>query len=189
MSGMEGRPDDHVLVTARTRLRAVVPDDLDTLHAIRRSAEVGRWWPAPEAGWPLEPEDGVTAWTIELTDAPTLGPRGAVVGFVQAWEGDDPDYDECGLDLFLAPSVHRQGLGREVVAAVRDWLVHDRGHHLVQIDPAADNRAAIACYTACGFSRVGVLPHRERDIDGQGWHDTLLMAYATPPRNSRTDHR
>jgi aminoglycoside 6'-N-acetyltransferase len=50
----------------------------------------------------------------------------------------------------------------------------------VQIDPAASNTAAIACYTACGFRPVGVLPGRERDVDGAGWHDTLLMAYSVP---------
>ena len=72
---------------------------------------------------------------------------------------------------------------------MRDWLVQDRGHHLVQIDPAADNHAAVACYAACGFSRVGVLPRRERDIDGQGWHDTLLMAYATTPRSGLASNR
>jgi RimJ/RimL family protein N-acetyltransferase len=189
MAVMERDPDDVVLTTARTRLRSVSADDVATLHAIRRSAAVSRWWSQPEDGWPLGGEDGVTAWTIELVDAPALGPPGAVVGFVQAWEGVDPDYDECGIDLCLAPSVHRQGLGREVVTAVRDWLVHDRGHHLVQIDPAADNVAAIACYAACGFQRVGILPRRERDTDGQGWHDTLLMAYATDPRTGRARDR
>jgi aminoglycoside 6'-N-acetyltransferase len=62
---------------------------------------------------------------------------------------------------------------------VRDWLVDERGHHLVQIDPAAGNAAAIACYAACGFTPVGVLHGRERDVDGAGWHDTLLMSYCS----------
>ncbi len=60
------------------------------------------------------------------------------------------------------------------------WLVRDRGHHLVMIDPAAHNAAAIACYRACGFRDVGVLRGFERDTDGRGWHDTLLMQYAAP---------
>ena len=63
-------------------------------------------------------------------------------------------------------------------------LVHARGHHLVTIDPAADNEAAIACYRSCGFRPVGVLPRRERDTDMQGWHDTLLMAYSVDPQRA-----
>jgi aminoglycoside 6'-N-acetyltransferase len=97
---------------------------------------------------------------------------------VQAYEGDDPDYDEAGIDIVLAASVHRRGLGREVVTMVRDWLVEDRGHHLVTIDPAASNAGAIACYQSCGFAPVGILHGRERNTDGPGWHDTLLMAYS-----------
>jgi aminoglycoside 6'-N-acetyltransferase len=130
--------------------------------------------------WPFDVDDDTTSWVMELHDAAALGPDGAVVGYVQAYEGSDPDYDEAGIDLFVAPSVHRQGLGREVVLAVRDWLVDVRGHHLVQIDPAAHNQAAIACYGACGFQPVGILPGRERDTTGDTWHDTLLMAYAVP---------
>jgi aminoglycoside 6'-N-acetyltransferase len=54
-------------------------------------------------------------------------------------------------------------------------LVHDRGHHRLVIDPAADNAAAIACYAAVGFRPVGVMRQYERDIDGDSWHDGLLM--------------
>ena len=50
--------------------------------------------------------------------------------------------------------------------------MHDRGHHRLVIDPAADNEPAIRCYTAVGFRPVGVL---RRYVDGAGWHDGLLM--------------
>jgi aminoglycoside 6'-N-acetyltransferase len=43
------------------------------------------------------------------------------------------------------------------------------------IDPAADNEAAIRCYAAVGFRPVGVLRRYERDVDGAGRHDGLLM--------------
>lgn len=168
-----------VLVSARTRLRPVAPDDVAALCAIRATPAVARWWHPPGGGWPLDVSPGVRRWTVEIAHAPDLGAVGAVVGLVEAHEGDDPEYDECGIDLFLAPSVHRHGLGTEVVTMVRDWLVDERGHHLVQIDPAAGNDAAIACYRACGFTPVGVLHGRERDTDGAGWHDTLLMSYCS----------
>jgi aminoglycoside 6'-N-acetyltransferase len=165
------------LVSARTRLRPVQAEDGTTLRSILATPAVSRWWHAPDDDFPLDREAGTTRWTIEIAHAPELGAAGAVIGMVQAYEEPDPDYDECGIDLFLAPSVHRRGLGTEVVTMVRDWLVDVRGHHLVTIDPARENDGAIACYRACGFRPVGVLHGRERNTDGSGWHDTLLMEY------------
>ncbi len=170
-------PSGPTLRTARLLLRPVAEDDAPTLRAIRRSTEVARWWHAPDAPWPLEDEPDVTSFVVELAGAADVGPDGAVIGFAQAYEGDDPDYAVAGIDVFLAASVHRRGLGQEVVTAVRDWLVRDRGHHRVTIDPAAANTAAIACYRACGFEPVGLLRRYERDADGTGWHDGLLMEY------------
>ena len=167
------------LVSARTRLRSVSRDDASALRAIVATPSVARWYHPPGEDFPLDFDADTTRWVIEIAHAPELGPAGALIGMVQAYEGDDPDYDECGIDVFLAPSVHRHGIGTEVVTMVRDWLVEDRGHHLVQIDPAASNAGAIACYQACGFRPVGILHGRERNTDGSGWHDTLLMAYSS----------
>jgi len=54
-------------------------------------------------------------------------------------------------------------------------LIEERGHHRITIDPAADNAAAIRAYEKVGFRRVGVMREYERDHDGAGWHDGLLM--------------
>ena len=54
-------------------------------------------------------------------------------------------------------------------------LIRERGHHRIVIDPASDNIAAIRCYAAVGFKPVGVMRAYEHDIDGDGWHDGLLM--------------
>ncbi len=61
------------------------------------------------------------------------------------------------------------------VAALARYLVNDRGHHRLVIDPAADNEPAIRCYAAVGFRPVGIMRRYERDPDGVGWHDGLLM--------------
>ncbi len=66
-------------------------------------------------------------------------------------------------------------MGRDAVATLARHLVRDRGHHRITIDPAADNTAAIRCYSAVGFRPVGVMRRYERDVDGEGWHDSLLM--------------
>jgi aminoglycoside 6'-N-acetyltransferase len=73
--------------------------------------------------------------------------------------------------------VHGRGVGTEVVRRVLRSLIDERGHHRVTIDPAADNHAAIAAYRKAGFREVGLLRLAERDADGRGWHDSLLMEY------------
>jgi aminoglycoside 6'-N-acetyltransferase len=61
------------------------------------------------------------------------------------------------------------------VATLARHLVDDREHHRIVIDPAADNAAAVRCYTAVGFRPVGLMRRYERDpVTGQ-WHDGLLM--------------
>jgi aminoglycoside 6'-N-acetyltransferase len=93
---------------------------------------------------------------------------------VQYSEEATPMYRHAGIDLFLDPETHDRGIGREVVRRVAEHLVNERGHHRLVIDPAADNEAAIRCYAAVGFRRVGVMREYERGPDGT-WHDGLLM--------------
>jgi aminoglycoside 6'-N-acetyltransferase len=54
-------------------------------------------------------------------------------------------------------------------------LIEERGHHRITIDPAVENAAAIRAYEKVGFKPVGVMRQYERDVDGDGRHDGLLM--------------
>ncbi len=54
------------------------------------------------------------------------------------------------------------------------YLIDERGHHRLTIDPAADNAAAIRAYEKVGFRRVGIMREYERGPDGT-WHDGLLL--------------
>jgi aminoglycoside 6'-N-acetyltransferase len=54
------------------------------------------------------------------------------------------------------------------------YLIEERGHHRLTIDPAADNAAAIRAYEKVGFRPVGRMRSYERGPDGT-WHDGLLM--------------
>jgi RimJ/RimL family protein N-acetyltransferase len=137
---------------------------LPALRRIRSTPEVRARWGEPEDDGN---DDEVTCFTI-LVD-------GEVRGMVQYGEEDDPDYRHASIDIYVDPEVHGRGVGRDAVRAIARHLVEDRGHHRVVIDPAADNEAAIRCYTAAGFRPVGVMRHYERDTDGKGWHDGLLM--------------
>jgi aminoglycoside 6'-N-acetyltransferase len=148
-------------------LRALAESDAPALRRIRATPEVARWWGPAEDGFPLGDEDDVTRLTVEVD--------GAVAGMVQFGEELDPKYRHASIDLFLDPALHGRGIGTEVVRRVVRQLIDERGHHRITIDPAADNAAAIRAYEKVGFRRVGVMRRYERDVDGRGWHDGLLM--------------
>jgi aminoglycoside 6'-N-acetyltransferase len=103
------------------------------------------------------------------------GVDGDVRGMVQYGEEADPDYRHASIDVFLDPAVHGRGVGPDTVRTLARYLIGERGHHRLVIDPAADNAAAIRCYEKVGFRRVGLMRRYERDPDGRGWHDGLLM--------------
>jgi aminoglycoside 6'-N-acetyltransferase len=149
------------------RLAPTGPEDADALRKIHAHPDVARWWDAPEPGFPLEDEPDVVRLTIHHD--------GEVAGLIQFAEEPDPKYRHASVDLFVAPAHQRRGVGSEAIALVVDHLLRERGHHRITIDPAAENAAAIACYAKAGFRPVGVLYRAERDADGRGWHDQLLM--------------
>jgi aminoglycoside 6'-N-acetyltransferase len=147
-------------------LRPLAPEDADALRRIRSAPEVSRWWDEPEPDFPLGDDPESTRLTI-LVD-------GEVAGMIQYWEETDPKYRHASIDLFVAPGHRGRGFGPEAIRQVIHMLAA-RGHHRVVIDPAADNQAAIRAYEKVGFTPVGVMRSYERDADGRGWHDGLLM--------------
>ncbi|MGD1050822.1 MAG: GNAT family protein [Solirubrobacteraceae bacterium] len=150
-------------------LRPLAPGDEAELRRIHLTTEVARWWGPPEEDFPWdEPES--TRLTIVVD--------GAIAGLIQFWEEQEPRYRHAGIDLFLDPALHGQGLGSEAVRRVARILFGERNHHRITIDPALTNAAAIRAYEKVGFRAVGVLRSYERDPPGNddgGWHDGLLM--------------
>lgn len=147
-------------------LRPLRPEDADELRRIHRTAEVARWWDLPDESFP---------WDESQSTRLTIVVDGAVAGLVQFWEETEPKYRHAGIDLFLDPALHGQGLGTEAVRRVARLLMDERGHHRVTIDPAVENVAAVRAYEKAGFRHIGVTRLSERDADGNGWHDSLLM--------------
>jgi aminoglycoside 6'-N-acetyltransferase len=127
---------------------------------------VARWWDAPGEEFPWD-EPEATRLTIEVD--------GKVAGMIEFAEELDPKYRHASIDLFLDPAFHGRGIGTEAVRRVARQLMEERGHHRITIDPATANTAAIRAYEKVGFRPVGVMRRYERDPDGQGWHDGLLM--------------
>ncbi len=148
-------------------LRPLAARDDAELRRIHETPEVVRWWDSPADGFPWDEEPGTTVLTIEVD--------GTIAGLIQYWEEPEPKYRHAGIDLFLDPVVHGRGVGTEAVRRVVRHLIDGLGHHRITIDPAAANAAAIRTYEKVGFRVVGVMRRYERDADGSGWHDGLLM--------------
>jgi aminoglycoside 6'-N-acetyltransferase len=147
-------------------LRPLEAGDLPELRRIHATEEVARWWGPPDDFAPLDDPE-LECMTVEVD--------GAVAGMLQISEETDPMYRHAGIDLFLDPAVHGRGAGTEAVRQAVRLLIDERGHHRITIDPAASNAAAIRAYEKVGFKPVGVMRRYERDVDGKGWHDGLLM--------------
>jgi aminoglycoside 6'-N-acetyltransferase len=154
------------LVTLRPPTDADVPE----LARIRATEQVQRWWRGGDDMMVAVADDlaqpNVETFVIEH--------ESKVVGAIQ-WQAEtEPDYLHASIDIYLDPAVHGRGLGADAIRSLARHLIADLGHHRLVIDPAADNQAAIRCYTKVGFKPVGVMRRYERGLDGT-WHDGLLM--------------
>jgi len=159
---------DPVLHGTATVLRRVRDDDAETLAAILAEPDVARWWGRYDVERVRSELIGgdSEAFAIEVDDE--------VVGSVQFYEEPSGGYRHASIDLFLHPSWHGKGLGTDAVRMIARYLIHDRGHHRLAIDPATSNERAIRAYQRVGFKPVGVMRMYERGPDGE-WHDCLLM--------------
>ena len=152
------------------QLRPATAGDVAELVRIRRTPEVfARWRGGDDLAAAVQDDlddPDATGYVIEF--------EGRVAGWIQWSAEEEPDYRHAGIDVYLDPALHGRGIGTDAVRTVCRHLLFDLGHHRLTIDPAADNGAAIRCYTNVGFRPVGVMRRYERDSDGT-WHDGLLM--------------
>jgi aminoglycoside 6'-N-acetyltransferase len=155
---------------ALVTLRPAMATDIPVLADIRAKPDVYQRWRGGE--------DLAASVADDLND-PDVHPlviehHDRVVGMIQWGAETDPDYRHANIDIYLDPDVHGNGLGTDAIRTLARHLFIDHGHHRIVIDPAADNTAAIRCYSKVGFRPVGVMRRYERDPDGS-WHDGLLM--------------
>jgi aminoglycoside 6'-N-acetyltransferase len=155
---------------ALVHLRPARADDVPELVRIRRTPEVYERWRGGDDLHAAVEEDfaepGNHPYAIEVDDR--------VVGWIQWAAEDEPAYRHATIDIYVDPAVHGRGVGTDAVRTLARHLFADHGHHRIEIDPAADNEAAIRSYTKVGFRPVGITRHSERGPDGT-WHDGLLM--------------
>ena len=157
MSGSGGPP---TLRGQRLTLRPLSAEDVPVLNAMVALPGVREWWG--------------TDPTVEEENAFAIEVGGELAGWLAFYEEEDPDYRHGGLDIFVAPPFQGRGLGREALSLAARWLLEERGHHRLIIDPAAANARAIKVYASIGFKPVGIMRRYERGPEGD-WHDGLLM--------------
>lgn len=140
-------------------LRPVTSGDVGVLAGIVREPEVAAWWPPPD----------------DYDKMLAVVHGGEVIGAIQYAEENDPEFRRAGIDIFLSARHRGQGLGPDAVRTLARWLVRERGHHRLTIDPAAANTAAIRSYRKVGFEPVGVMRSYWRNHRTGVWEDGLLM--------------
>lgn len=131
---------------------------------------VARWWGAPD------PPEVIAADLDGGTDTHLLVIEvdGSVAGGIQYGEETTPRYRHATVDVYLGAAHQGHGFGSEAVRPLVDFLIHERGHHRITIDPAVANTRAVRCYESVGFRPVGMLRQYEHDPTGTA-HDGLLM--------------
>jgi aminoglycoside 6'-N-acetyltransferase len=134
-------------VVLRPTIAAHVPTFLEILD----HPDIAKWW---------------GGYDLERVRRELLGPHGYAIELAGEVVGL--------MDLAVHPEFHGQGLGYDAMRAMARYLVGQRGHHRIVIDPAAHNALAIRSCERAGFKRVGVMRRYERSADGL-WHDALLM--------------
>ena len=130
---------------------------------------VAEWWSGYDlARLRAETLDDSTVTTLAIELA------GERVGLIMFSEQLDPYYHWASIDITLEAGRLGQGLGPDALRTLARYLIDERGHHRLTIDPAAANERAIAAYRKIGFKPVGVMRAYEKGPDGT-FHDNLLM--------------
>ena len=150
-------------------LRPLKRSDAAIVLELLQQPGVARWWGAYDAA-KLERDfyDPAWAYTYLVVADDTLA------GILQFHEVPDPDYKSAGVDITLGDAYQDRGLGTKALRRLVRYLIDERGHHRLTIDPATSNARATHVYEKVGFRPVGVMRRYERGINGE-WHDALLM--------------
>ena len=151
-------------------LRPLRFDDAARLREIHVEPAVTAWWGSMDEEFPFDEAES-PRFTIWVDDE--------IAGMIQFGEEDEPDYRHAWIDIFVATAFHGRGVGTDAVSTVSRYLVEERGHHRLTIDPTVANVAAVRAYEKAGFERVGVMRLAERSPEGV-WRDALFMERVFP---------
>lgn len=142
--------------------------DREVLTEIFSDPTVARWWgdPGQAVADTLAADEDEAHYLIEVDGEP--------IGMIQSYEESEDMYRHAGIDISIREPWQGKGFGPEAIRVLARYLIDERGHHRLTIDPAVNNTNAISAYERVGFRPVGVMRKYERGPDGT-WHDGLLM--------------
>ena len=97
---------------------------------------------------------------------------GAPIGYIQFYEVEEEERDTYGtedvseniygMDQFIGESAYwNKGVGTQLVQAMVQYLIEEKGADRIVMDPQAWNERAIRCYEKCGFKKVRFLSKHE----------------------------
>ncbi|MBA2331955.1 MAG: GNAT family N-acetyltransferase [Actinobacteria bacterium] len=150
----------------RVVLRSLAEAQVARLAEIGGEPEVARWWAGIDEAYLRE--ELVAGLSFAILS------EGELAGLIQFYEELEPEFRHAGMDLFLGSAFQDRGLGTDTVRTMARYLIRERGHHRLTIDPAAHNDRAIRCYENVGFRRVGIMREYWLDPDGVQ-RDGLLL--------------
>lgn len=150
--------DTPVIDGERVRLRPLVIEDADALHAIYSDVELMAWWShAPHET--LEQTLDRVQKTVAADDwyrwAITLTGDDRAIGTLGAHEKRQGGVVEIGYSL--ARAHWGRGIAREAVALMIDYLFEVEGHRRVFADTDPDNAASNSLLERLGFTQEGRL--------------------------------
>jgi RimJ/RimL family protein N-acetyltransferase len=165
------------MTSATVSLRPPQDSDFDVLAALRRDTALWHTLLAyPPSEPPAAPE--VRDWIARRSGEPGGGflvvadDQNRPIGFVQVMEVHRRG--RLGkIGIALAHEARRKGLGGMALSQLLTYAHDTLGLRKLLLEVRADNSAAIALFSAAGFSRVGVM--RAHYSEGGDYHDVALM--------------
>lgn len=135
------------------------PDEVERFRSIRLAslAQAPYAFGTTHAEAAARPE---SEWRAQLAEIPVFVAvlDGADVGIVRAAPYEDDPRKAWLISMWVAPSARGQGIGEQLVDAVRGWAIDEARFELL-LDVVSDNERAIAFYERVGFRPTG---ERER---------------------------
>ena len=161
--------DGTILRGERVTMRPLTGEDLPSLAAALGEPGVREWW------WGYD-EERLRAETLEDPSVTSFAIEndGELVGLIMYTEQLDPYYKSAAIDVTLDAAHVGRGLGSDAIRTVCRYLIEERGHHRITMDPILANERAIAAYKKVGFKPVGVMRRYDLGPD-RVWRDALLM--------------
>jgi len=147
------------MTTTSNRMRWATPADAQHISAYYYACFVAAYGPQLSEQDLADAKPTATHWDGWLNDKP--GVRTVVaIGADDEPLGHTTVRDNQVVHLFVDPSYHRQGIGRDMLA-VAERLIRQDGHPQAELHTRVGNHPAIGLYQSCGWTMTEELTDNE----------------------------